>query len=215
MKLDRTTLKLGLAGLIATASTTAIAQPDEDEIDVPIGITHSGQIGFLDFDFDELFGIDFLFTDSGTAPDGSPFVGLFTDDPGVRDLVSAGFAPTLEFAQPSGTFDFRFELLAIDAPLRMADPSFDNELALAGDTFDIGTQDTLATLGEIDSHPFYFIEQDNIVPGQILSVTGRVIDAEGTFTASEAFTFQFLVPAPGTALAFGAVALTAARRRRG
>ncbi|MEL6499651.1 MAG: hypothetical protein AAF937_03440 [Planctomycetota bacterium] len=206
--------------LTFAATAVALAMPavadddDEGEIDVPVGITPSGQIGFAGFDFDELFGLDFEFVADGTDPAGLPFSGLFTDNPGFRDLVSAGVTPSADFAQPTGTFNFEFELLAIDAPLRMADPTFDNELFGPGSTFTIGDQDTLSTLGEIDSHPFFFIAESDIVVGEVLSVTGRVVDTTGNFSASESFTFNFLVPAPGATAAIGLAGLVTLRRRR-
>jgi hypothetical protein len=204
------------AGLLLAPAWAVSAQHDEEvgEIDVPIGITPQGQIGFAGFDFDELFGLDFEFFADGTDPAGQPLSGLFTDNPGFRDLISAGVSPSADFAQPSGVFDFRFELLSIDAPLRMASPSFDAELAVPGETFAIGTQETLAVLGEIDSHPFFFIAAEDVVQGQILSVTGRVFDATGGFAASEPFTFSFVVPTPGSAALLGLAGLASARRRR-
>lgn len=209
-----------LASIVVIATTVMnaplAAQPhneEEGEIDVPIGINPSGQIVFGDFDFAQLFGLDFESVVGGNDPQGNPFDGLFTDNPGFRDLISAGETPTADFQQPFGSFEFAFELISIDSPLRMADPLFVSELAAPGDRFIIGDDAQLST-GEIDSHPFFFIAASDVIPGTILGVTGRVIDMNGGFTASEPVTFNFLIPSPPTAAVLVGLGLTAARRRR-
>lgn len=193
--------------------TLARGDDEEGEIDVPIGVNPDGQLVTGDFDFNEIFGLDFEFTADGIDPQGNAFTGYSTDNPGFRDLISAGETPTADFAQLTGNFDLAFELISIDAPLRMADPFFDFELASAGDTFSIGSDETIANLGEIDSHPFFFIAADDFTGGT-LSVTGRVIDLAGTYAASDAFTFTFAVPAPSSAGLLTIAGLAAARRRR-
>jgi hypothetical protein len=204
-----------MAALLA-AGAPALGQPHEEEreIDVPVGINASGQIVFGDFDFTELFGLDFESVVGGSDPQGNPFDGLFTDNPGFRDLVSAGETPTADFQQPFGAFEFAFELISIDTPLRMADPLFVSELAAPGDQFFIGDEGVLGTLGEIDSHPFFFVAASDVVPGTILGVTGRVVDLTGGFAASAPFTFNFLIPSPSAAAVLAGFGLVTARRRR-